>query len=181
VGGLTPAELATIRERLEAFADDIFTSLPRTDQRARGQCYLRGLLLDGRRKSIEPMAQRLGEVHDQALHHVVATSPWDWRAVRRRLAEVLCERGELDAALEHATLAVALCRQLPYAQWQVTALAVLAWIRQAHGDEAGAMAAIGEAERVAPSRDAAADMLSSVGVQQARLALAQGRVADAAR
>jgi LuxR family maltose regulon positive regulatory protein len=97
------------------------------------------------------------------------------------LAEVLCERGELDAALEHATLAVALCRQLPYAQWQVTALAVLAWIRQAHGDEAGAMAAIGEAERVAPSRDAAADMLSSVGVQQARLALAQGRVADAAR
>jgi SRSO17 transposase len=90
VGGLTPAELATIRERLEAFADDIFTSLPRTDQRARGQCYLRGLLLDGRRKSIEPMAQRLGEVHYQALGHFVATSPWDWRAVRRRLAEVMC-------------------------------------------------------------------------------------------
>ena len=90
MGGLTPAELATIRERLEAFADDIFTSLPRTDQRARGQCYLRGLLLDGRRKSIEPMAQRLGEVHYQALGHFVATSPWDWRPVRRRLAEVLC-------------------------------------------------------------------------------------------
>ena len=89
MGGLTPAELATIRERLEAFADDIFTSLPRTDQRARGQCYLRGLLLDGRRKSIEPMAQRLGEVHYQALGHFVATSPWDWRPVRRRLVEVL--------------------------------------------------------------------------------------------
>jgi SRSO17 transposase len=81
VGGLTPAELATIRERLEAFADDIFASLPRTDQRTRGQCYLRGLLLDGRRKSIEPMAQRLGEVHYQALHHFVAVSPWDWRPV----------------------------------------------------------------------------------------------------
>jgi SRSO17 transposase len=89
VGGLTPAELATIRERLEAFADDVFASLPRTDQRARGQCYLRGLMLDGRRKSIEPMAARLGEVHYQALHHFVATSPWDWRPVRRRLAEVL--------------------------------------------------------------------------------------------
>jgi SRSO17 transposase len=36
------------------------------------------------------MAQRLGEVHYQALHHVVAVSPWDWRPVRRRLAEVLC-------------------------------------------------------------------------------------------
>jgi SRSO17 transposase len=89
VGGLTPAELATIRGRLEAFAEDIFASLPRTDQRARGQCYLRGLLLDGRRKSIEPMAQRLGEVHYQALHHFVAASPWDWRPVRRRLAEAM--------------------------------------------------------------------------------------------
>jgi SRSO17 transposase len=90
VGGLTAAELATIRGRLEAFADDIFASLPRADQRSRGQCYLRGLMLDGRRKSIEPMAQRLGEVHYQALHHFVAASPWDWRPVRRRLAEVLC-------------------------------------------------------------------------------------------
>jgi SRSO17 transposase len=90
VGGLTAAELARIRGRLEAFVDDLFASLPRADQRARGQCYLRGLMLDGRRKSIEPMAQRLGEVHYQALHHFVAASPWDWRPVRRRLAEVLC-------------------------------------------------------------------------------------------
>jgi SRSO17 transposase len=89
VGGLTPAELATFRGRLEAFADDIFVSLPRADQRAHGECYLRGLMLEGRRESIEPMAQRLGEVHYQALHHFVATSPWDWRPVRRRLAERL--------------------------------------------------------------------------------------------
>ena len=89
MGGITPAELARIRGRLEAFAEDLFASLPRTDQRARGQCYLRGLMLDGRRKSIEPMAARLGEVHYQALHHFVAASPWDWRPVRQRLAEVL--------------------------------------------------------------------------------------------
>jgi SRSO17 transposase len=89
VGGLTPAELAAIRGRLEVFADDLFASLPRADQRARGQCYLRGLMLDGRRKSIEPMAERLGEAHYQALHHFVAISPWDWRPVRRRLAEAM--------------------------------------------------------------------------------------------
>jgi len=101
VGGITPAELAAIRGRLEAFADDIFASLPRTDQRARGGCYLRGLLLEGRRKSIEPMAARLGgEVHYQALHHFVAASPWDWRPVRRRLAE------QLVAALEPVAWAV---------------------------------------------------------------------------
>ena len=28
-------------------------------------------------------------MHYQALHHFVAVSPWDWRPVRRRLAEVL--------------------------------------------------------------------------------------------
>jgi SRSO17 transposase len=90
VGGITPGELAAVRGRLEGFADDIFASLPRTDQRARGACYLRGLMLDGRRKSVEPMAARLGgEVHYQALHHFVAVSPWDWRPVRRRLAERL--------------------------------------------------------------------------------------------
>jgi SRSO17 transposase len=90
VGGLTAAELAAIRGRLEAFAEDLLASLPRADQRARGQCYLRGLMLEGRRKSIEPMAARLGEVHYQALHHFVTASPWDWRPVRRRLAELLC-------------------------------------------------------------------------------------------
>ena len=89
MAGLTAAEVARIRGRLEAFADDLFASLPRADQRARGQCYLRGLMLDGRRKSIQPMAQRLGEVHYQALHHFVAVSPWDGRPVRRRLAERL--------------------------------------------------------------------------------------------
>jgi SRSO17 transposase len=100
VGGIAPGELAAIRGRLEAFADDIFESLPRKDQRARGECYLRGLMLEGRRKSVEPMAQRLGDVHYQALHHFVATSPWDWRPVRRRLAE------RLVAALEPTAWAV---------------------------------------------------------------------------
>ena len=89
MGGITPAELAAIRDRLEGFAEDVFASLARADQRARGECYLRGLMLDGRRKSVEPMAQRLGEVHYQALHHFVAASPWDWRPVRRRLTERL--------------------------------------------------------------------------------------------
>jgi SRSO17 transposase len=90
VGGIASAELAAVGGRLEAFVDDIFESLPRQDQRARGACYLRGLMLEGRRKSVEPMAARLGgEIHYQALHHFVAASPWDWRPVRRRLAEML--------------------------------------------------------------------------------------------
>jgi SRSO17 transposase len=92
VGGIALAELAAVRGRLEGFAAEVLESLPRTDQRARGECYLRGLMLEGRRKSVEPMAARLGgEVHYQALHHFVAVSPWDWRPVRRRLAERLVD------------------------------------------------------------------------------------------
>jgi hypothetical protein len=47
VGGIAPGELAAVRGPLETFADEVFESLPRKDQRARGACYLRGLMLEG--------------------------------------------------------------------------------------------------------------------------------------
>ncbi|WP_446210392.1 IS701 family transposase [Micromonospora sp. IBSANI012] len=82
---MTPDELSVVRQRLEAFAVDVFTPLVRSDQRAKGETYLRGLLLDGRRKSMQPMAQRLGVDH-QGLQQFVTTSTWDTTAVRMRLA-----------------------------------------------------------------------------------------------
>ncbi len=75
-----------MRQRLEAFAADVFMPLARSDQRAKGETYLRGLLLDGRRKSMQPMAARLGVDH-QGLQQFVTTSTWDTMAVRARLAE----------------------------------------------------------------------------------------------
>lgn len=52
-----------------------------------GRVYLRGLLLDGGRKSVEPMAARLSEDGSrQALAHFVTSSPWDAVHVRARLA-----------------------------------------------------------------------------------------------
>ena len=53
---MKPAELARARGELVAFAAEMLDSLPRSDQRRWGETYLRGLMLDGRRKSIEPMA-----------------------------------------------------------------------------------------------------------------------------
>ncbi|WP_078651851.1 transposase [Streptomyces xylophagus] len=35
------------------FGADVFASVPRKDQRAKAECYLRGLMLAGRRKSIQ--------------------------------------------------------------------------------------------------------------------------------
>jgi ATP/maltotriose-dependent transcriptional regulator MalT len=97
------------------------------------------------------------------------------------LAEILRERNELDAALEHATEGVALCRRLGYAQQLVTSLSVLAWIRHARDDVAGALEAIEEAERVLPNPILLVDMFFPVGVLRARLLLARGKVDAAAR
>ncbi|GAA1747668.1 hypothetical protein GCM10009681_18550 [Luedemannella helvata] len=82
---MTPDELSVVRQRLEVFAADVFAPLARSDQRAKGVTYLRGLLLDGRRKSMQPMADRLGVDH-QGLQQFVTTSTWDTAAVRARLA-----------------------------------------------------------------------------------------------
>ena len=47
---------------------------------------MRGLLLDGERKSIEPMASRLGE-SDQDLQHFVSQSPWSADVLLEALAK----------------------------------------------------------------------------------------------
>ncbi len=96
------------------------------------------------------------------------------------LAEVAYQRGELDAALEDVTEGIARCRQLVYTPPLATGLATLAWIRQAQGDPAGALDAIGQAERVAPSHGMAT-LLNPAPAQQARLLLAHGDLAAAAR
>lgn len=78
-------ELSACRGRLEEFAGEVFTPLARADQRVKGGLYLRGLLLDGRRKSMQPMAGRLGVDHQQ-LQQFMTTSTWPVEAVRARLA-----------------------------------------------------------------------------------------------
>lgn len=82
---MTPAELAAVRGRLEDFAGEIFAPFVRREQHLNGGLYLRGLMLDGRRKSMQPMAERLGVDH-QRLQQFITSSTWDYTAVRRRLA-----------------------------------------------------------------------------------------------
>jgi SRSO17 transposase len=65
--------------------------------------YLRGLLLDGDRKSIGPMAERLASIdhecgggrrdYEQALQQFVSQSPWPAGAVRDRLQRWVAARG----------------------------------------------------------------------------------------
>ncbi|MGP3686902.1 IS701 family transposase [Streptomyces sp. IBSNAI002] len=78
-------ELAAVRVRLEEFASEVFAPLVRPDWQAKGQLYLRGLLLDGRRKSMQPMAERLGVDHQQ-LQQFMTSSTWPVKDVRAGLA-----------------------------------------------------------------------------------------------
>jgi SRSO17 transposase len=86
VAGLSERDLARVRGRLVEFTGELFESMRRKDQRRWGECYVRGLMLDGRRKSIEPMAARLADGDEQCLQQFVNQSPWDEVAVRRALA-----------------------------------------------------------------------------------------------
>ena len=96
------------------------------------------------------------------------------------LAQVLYERDEVAAALDHATRGVTLCRQLTFTQSLATGLAVVARIRHAHGDVAGALEAMGEAGQAGLSPQVIA-LLNPVPSQRALLLLAQGDVTAAAQ
>jgi len=82
---MTPQEIAEVGPRLAAFTAEMFSDLPRKDQRAKGELYARGLLTGGQRKSMQPMASRLGVDH-QRLQQSITSSTWDYNAVRRNVA-----------------------------------------------------------------------------------------------
>ena len=84
--GVRAADLAEARAALVEFAEEMYRPLVRCDQRAKGEQYVRGLLLEGRRKSIQPMAVRLPDGDEEGLQQFIADSPWDDVPVRRRLA-----------------------------------------------------------------------------------------------
>ena len=96
------------------------------------------------------------------------------------LAQVLYERDELTAALDHATRGVTLCQQLAFTAALATGLAVVARIRHAHGDAAGAREAMGEAGRIGLSPQVIT-LFNPVPSHRARLLLAQGDVHAAAQ
>jgi SRSO17 transposase len=78
-------EIERVRGELGEFVGEVFASLTRKDQRAKGSLYLQGLMLEGRRKSMQPMGDRLG-IDYQQLQQFVSSSPWPVEPVRRQLA-----------------------------------------------------------------------------------------------
>jgi len=83
--------LEACADRLEEFLSKLLRHVGRSERRHHGALYVQGLLLDGERKSIEPLAQRLPDGNVQALQQFVGQSPWAWEPVRRLLAEQMEE------------------------------------------------------------------------------------------
>ncbi len=63
-------------DELERWLEPFLARLRRKAQRRWAPFYLKGLILPGERKSIEPMAARVAPADTQQLHHFVSTSPW---------------------------------------------------------------------------------------------------------
>src|SRR3712207_4228353 len=74
---VTPELDGEVLERLREYALDYRPLFPRSDQFKQGRVYLHGLLLDGERKSIEPLSRRVPGGDEQALQQFVNQSPWD--------------------------------------------------------------------------------------------------------
>jgi SRSO17 transposase len=71
--------------------EDLTAPMGRRERRHWARVYLQGLLLDGERKSIQPIASRIEEADVQALRQFVGQSPWEADEVQRRLAHKVAD------------------------------------------------------------------------------------------
>ena len=89
---MKPRELKRLDRELTAYTDSLIEGMGRPERRQAMADYVTGLLLDGDRKSIEPMAGRLvddvAEIQAmrQRLQQCVTVSPWSDEEMWRRLA-----------------------------------------------------------------------------------------------
>jgi SRSO17 transposase len=90
---------SVVAERLEVFGSQVLSgAMNRPVQRRNGGVYLRGLIEQGPRKSLEPMVERLGSEADyQSLQQFLADSPWDPVAVVRAVAERVLPAIDVEA------------------------------------------------------------------------------------
>jgi SRSO17 transposase len=92
---VTPQSLRKLDRELTTFLDALTDGMGRPERRTAMRQYVTGLLLDGERKSIEPIAARLVDAATevqamrQRLQQCVVVSPWSAETMFARLARVL--------------------------------------------------------------------------------------------
>jgi SRSO17 transposase len=84
---MTAKQLERCRQRLKTYLQEMLSPLGRSERRYWGSVYVRGLLLDGERKSAGALATRLPEANEQNLQQFVSQSPWEWEPLWQAMAE----------------------------------------------------------------------------------------------
>ena len=96
---MQPAQLRAAERRLERFLGGLTPLLGRAERQTHAGEYVRGLLLDGERKSIAPLVARVPGADVQALRQFVNQSPWDWAPLPAALTTMLLDRLLPEAVL----------------------------------------------------------------------------------
>lgn len=82
----TPADARSNPDDLSRFCQQLFSSLPRSDQRRWAEVYVRGLVSVSGRKSIRRISEQVvGWRADQCLQQLINQSPWEWQPLRHSL------------------------------------------------------------------------------------------------
>ena len=98
-------EVGSRDQRFATFVEGLAGVAGHADRRLPLERYVKGLLLPGERKSLEPMASRLEPARvsaaHQSLHHLVANAGWDDAAmlaeVRRQVLPMVEQQGPIMA------------------------------------------------------------------------------------
>jgi hypothetical protein len=86
---VSPGAVIT-RDALSVFAGELFSSLPRVDQRRWAEVYLRGLLLVEGKKSVRRISEDILSLPaHQSLQQFINQSPWEWDRVRADLVRYI--------------------------------------------------------------------------------------------
>ena len=96
---MQPAQLRAADGRLARFLGTLTPLLGRVERQTHASEYVRGLLLDGERKSITPLAERVPGSDVQALRQFVNQSPWAWAPLQAALTTLLLDRLLPEAVL----------------------------------------------------------------------------------
>lgn len=82
-----------LEARFEQYCEKMVATLMHADREQPARWYLKGLLLPGERKSVEPMAARVQPENvrsaHQSMHHLVADAPWSDEAMMSAAAEAV--------------------------------------------------------------------------------------------
>lgn len=92
-------ELAAVGDRLSAYVEGFASVFGRSERRHWCKVYMSGLILDGERKSIEPIAGRVGDGNVQALQQFVNQSPWDGDELVAELRRDMLRRFRMKSAI----------------------------------------------------------------------------------